>query len=183
MAAADSLTAERLREVLHYDPTTGLFTWRIARKKCTVGAIAGSSQPGRYVTIKIDYVRHYAHRLAWLYMIGSWPDHQVDHRNRDKADNRWRNLRAATQKQNNENMKVSPLSLSGVTGVRWHRRDKLWVARITHHRKKMTLGYFKSIEEAAACRREAEIRLFTHSPACEIPDAYRDGRDRTDGTP
>jgi hypothetical protein len=167
MAAADSLTAEHLREVLHYEPTTGVFTWSISRPKCAVGAVAGRRKPGSYVTIKIDYVAHYAHRLAWLYMTGSWPDHQVDHENLDKSDNRWENLRAATQKQNSENMARHTRSASGVTGVYWHGRDKRWMARITHHRKKITLGYFKTIEEAAACRREAEVRLFTHSPACK----------------
>lgn len=182
MAAANSLTAERLREVLHYDPLTGLFTWRMLRKKCPVGKVAGSCEPDRYVAIRIDYIRHYASRLAWLYMTGNWPDHQVDHENLNKSDNRWDNLRAATQKQNSENMPRDSRAASGVTGVYWFRRDKRWMARITHNRKKITLGYFKTLEEAAACRRDAEIRLFTHSPACKPPDACHDDRGRMDGT-
>ena len=164
--AVENLTAQRLREVLIYAPDTGVFTWRIARPKCRPGAATGHQQPGRYYLIKIDRVRYYAHRLAWLYMTGAWPAEQIDHKNLDKGDNRWDNLREATQKQNCENLTPRRGTISGSTGISWHARDNLWRARITHHRLEITLGYFKSKEAAIACRLEAEIRLFTHSAVC-----------------
>lgn len=156
-----TLTAERLREVLSYDPDTGIFTWRIPRKKCAVGMVAGSPEIGRYIRIKIDYELHYAHRLAWLYMTGFWPTCQVDHRNLDKSDNRWVNLREATQKQNSEN--VRHRNKHGHRGIHYHKQSGLWHARITHNLKRISLGYFHSIEEAIARRKQAESELFTHS--------------------
>lgn len=167
--AAHDLTAQRLQELLHYDPLTGLFTWRMARRKCTPGAVAGHGQKGRYVTIKIDYVRHYAHRLAWLYMTGAWPARQVDHRNKNKQDNRWTNLRQATQKQNCENMHDRAGTKSGVAGVTWHARDELWRVRIVHNQQEILLGYFKSLDDAIARRRAAEAQYFTHSPSSAPP--------------
>lgn len=163
MTTEERITVERLREVLHYDPLTGLFKWRSSRRKCIPGQTAGTTRKNSYVIIRVDYVQYYAHRLAWLYMNGRLPVEQIDHINRVKNDNRWANLREATQKQNGENRPPIIGTRSGVTGVTKHLRDNLWVARITHNRKKITLGYFKTIEEATACRRRAEAELFTHS--------------------
>lgn len=88
-----SLTHARLLEVLDYDPVSGLFRWRISNSnRAPVGAIAGSRRKG-HLAIRIDGVRHYAHRLAWLYMTGEWPKGQIDHKSRDGADNRWVNGR------------------------------------------------------------------------------------------
>lgn len=167
-----TLTAERLREVLSYDPDTGIFTWRIPRKKCAVGMVAGSPEIGRYIRIKIDYELHYAHRLAWLYMTGLWPACQVDHRNLDKSDNRWVNLREATPKQNSENVK--PRSKSGCRGIDFHSRSRLWRVRITHNLVRQTIGYFKTMEEAITAREAAERKFFTHSKACEPQPSCHD---------
>jgi hypothetical protein len=160
--AGNDLTAERMRAVTHYNPHTGAFTWRVPRRKCAVGADAGSTTPGSYARVKIDYKLYLAHRLAWLYMTGEWPAHHVDHINHDKSDNRWSNLRAATAKQNNENRSRYTRSTSGFIGVDRY-KDKFWRARICHHRKSITLGYFKTFEEACECRRAAEARLYTHA--------------------
>lgn len=165
MAIAD-LTAQRLRELIHYDPASGAFTWNTSRRKCARGGCAGGADQRGYIRIRLDYQHHYAHRLAWLYMTGRWPAQQVDHRNLNKSDNRWDNLREATQKQNCENFTINKRTTSGVLGVTWFPRTNTWRARICHNRIETTLGYFKTIEEARACRVAAEQRLFTHSQAC-----------------
>lgn len=90
------LTAERLREVLEYDPAIGVFRWLI--KPCgqiSIGDIAGCRHGEGYVQIRVIGRIYLAHRLAWLYMTGEWPISLIDHRNLDRSDNRWSNLREA----------------------------------------------------------------------------------------
>jgi hypothetical protein len=85
------LTAERLRELLNYDPDTGVFTWRVRPVHShRVGDIAGSVRTTRgYRLIGVAGRVYKAHRLAWLYMMGEWPKDQIDHINRDPSDNRF----------------------------------------------------------------------------------------------
>ena len=99
MAKAD-LTAQRLREALHYDPETGVFTWATAVSSKTVpGARAGNQHIAGYFRIRLDGYSYKAHRLAWLYMTGAWPAECIDHINRNNSDNRFSILREATHKQ------------------------------------------------------------------------------------
>src|SRR5690606_5927947 len=101
LMAAHDLTAARLRELLHYDPETGIFIWlpkpqsafsksRHHKAAYTryAGKVAGSLKKRGYCYIKIDGVMYGAHRLAWLYVHGCWPLNQIDHMNRQRADNR-----------------------------------------------------------------------------------------------
>ena len=77
------LTQERLKEVLHYDPETGIFMWLVAPNgRIRVGMEAGSSHDG-YIGIKVDRILYKAHRLAWFYMTGEWPANDVDHWDRN----------------------------------------------------------------------------------------------------
>lgn len=99
------LTQEYLQHLLHYDPLTGLWTWMnpLPRSKMCRGDLAGRiTQQGRR-QIRIASGFYYASRLAFLYMTGEWPEDQVDHINRIKDDDRWENLRPATQSQNSYN--------------------------------------------------------------------------------
>ena len=157
------LTAERLRELLHYDPATGHFTWLVQRGgTARVGSRAGCTCVDARITrrrLNVDRVLHQESRLAWLYMTGTWPEHEVDHIDRDPCNTKWSNLRAATRKQNIENS-VHPLGASGVRGVRWQRGG--WSARITHHRREIHLGRFERIEDAAEFRELARDMLYTH---------------------
>lgn len=140
------LTAESLRSVLHYDPDSGAFTWlQTLSTKTKIGAVAGT-QGGRSVIIKIDGHRYEANRLAWLYMTGSWPECEVDHENRRPRDNRWLNLRDATTTQNHANS-LYP-SESGVKGAYWHPKSNLWKCCITVSGKLISLGYYKTAQEA-----------------------------------
>ena len=98
------LTQEELKELLHYDPDTGVFTWKKGRQgRIKKGGIAGNEDQSGYCKIVVKGKRYGAHRLAFLYMEGYFPEHQVDHINRDRGDNRWVNLREATHTCNMRN--------------------------------------------------------------------------------
>jgi len=151
------LTAEYLRSILHYDQETGIFTWKVSPStKVKVGDVAGSPDGHGYLQIGIQSRPHKAHRLAWLYVYGSWPKDQIDHINRKRSDNRIYNLREVTNKQNGQNAGKYSHNTSGHPGVSWHKRDSRWVAQIMHNQKQIHLGYFASLEEAIAARKAAE---------------------------
>ena len=118
------LTAERLREVLSYDPKTGIFRWRKARGKLPAGAIAGVDTEKGYRRIGLDYANHYAHRLAWLYVHGQWPVEEIDHKNGVRSENWIKNLREATHAQNGQNITISQNNKSGAVGVVWSKKKK-----------------------------------------------------------
>ena len=142
MAIKPLITAERLRELLHYDPETGIFR-RLAVPTNRVKScdIAGTPDDKGYLLIKIDLRMYKAHRLAWLYMTGAWPEDKIDHIDLDKANNRFVNLREATDSQNEANKRMLRNNTSGYRGVSWHKRDKKWIAQIWVAGKKRHLGY------------------------------------------
>ena len=143
------LTQERLKELLDYDPETGVFTARVARSSnLPVGARAGSVTVRGYVNIHVCNKVYYAHRLAWFYVHGRWPNGHLDHINRVASDNRIANLREATRPQNMANTPVRSHNKSGKKGVAKHHHK--WVASICKHGRKVHLGSFGSAEEAHA---------------------------------
>ncbi len=140
-------TAERLRELLHYNPETGVFTWVVKRRGVRVGAMAGTvSSTNGYRIIRLDYRAYQAHRLAWLWMVGGWPKGQIDHLNCNKVDNRWCNLREATPTQNTRNRPVRRDNRIGFKGVA--RANHRWQARIWVNGKRFHIGCFDSPEDA-----------------------------------
>ncbi len=141
------LTAERLRELLHYDRITGLFTYRVTRGNRVAGSVAGSLCDG-YIHIKVDNVLHKAHRLAWLYMTGEWPVEEIDHEDRCRSNNVWYNLRPATKSQNQANRGRNVNNKSGFKGVHFHRLTGKWAAALTCGGARMHLGLFNTPEEA-----------------------------------
>ncbi len=151
------LTAECLRSVLHYDQETGIFTWKVSTsRRVKVGDVAGSQNGGGYLQISVQSRLQLAHRLAWLYIHGSWPKDQIDHINRIRTDNRISNLREVSHKQNMQNRSKPSTNTSGHTGVRWNKQRSKWQAYIMHNRKHLHLGYFSILEEAVAARKAAE---------------------------
>jgi hypothetical protein len=151
-----NITAERLREALHYDPETGSFTWRINRRAIRAGNAAGTKKSNGYIQIRIDQKTYLAHRLAWLYMTGDWPPHTIDHSNTDVSDNRFRNLREATQSQNNGNANLTKKNTSGRKGVSWKKSRGKWVASI--HQKH--IGIFENLDDAAKAYAKAAQEYF-----------------------
>lgn len=155
------LTAEFVREILDYNPDTGVFTWKVARSRTRVGSVAGYFQASRgYWLIKI-YGRLYpAHRLAWLYVHGTWPADQLDHRNRQRADNRIENLREATQTQNNANQGLASHNTSGAKGIYFRKTSGRWFAEIRCGGTYRWLGSFATPEEAQKSYAAAASEVF-----------------------
>lgn len=145
------LTQERLRELLSYDPETGIFTRLVSRPGPNghVGAIAGCDNGQGYIRIYVDGRAYKAHRLAWFYVHGEWVK-EIDHRNRNRADNHLKNLRPATRGQNRGNSGIYRNNTSGMTGVSFHAPTKKWKAQIQKDGRKKGLGYFFTAEDAHA---------------------------------
>lgn len=158
------VSQERVRQLLDYNPETGVFTWMVDRRgTARAGGIAGSPTTGRYTVIGIDGVLFRAHRLAWLLSYGYMPDQFIDHINGEPSDNRISNLREATPGQNQQNMKSAKSnSRSGVLGVGWHPTDEKWRARIRVDGKLIFIGNFdtKEAAEAAYVAKKREIHPF-----------------------
>ena len=160
------LTQKELKELLHYNPETGVFTWLVSEKKVKVGHSAGYvCKTTGYVEIRLCK-KFKAHRLAWLYMTGEWPRKGIDHINGIKDDNRWVNLREATQRQNLYNKGSIKGSSSKHKGVSWCKWAKKWVVRARGPAKHLNLGYFNCEHEAAlvynqfALKHHGEYALF-----------------------
>ena len=137
---AMQVTAERLREILDYDPATGVFTWR------KTGKTAGYVDTKGYRVIMIDGRGYKAHRLAWMNEHGNMPEKQVDHINGNRSDNRSENLRLATHGQNRANSK--PSAKSGLKGV-YAFTDGRWQAQIRVDKRNRSLGLYDCIVAAS----------------------------------
>lgn len=162
--------AKYLRERLHYDPETGVFTW--AEGTIKAGRIAGSRNAQGYLTICILGKNRYCHRLAWMYVYGEWPIDQIDHKNRIRDDNRIDNLRLATNAQNSANKDAPSNNTSGVKGVHWHSTAGKWQASLSVGGRRIYLGLHDDIEAAASTRAAAED-TFRLDPdlVAQIPDS------------
>lgn len=151
------MTQKELKQYLNYDPDTGVFTWKVTKRKdMKPGSIAGTISVNGYWVIRINDKLYYAHRLAFLYMEGYFPEHQVDHINRIKDDNRWCNLREVSRQCNSKNCGPSSKNTSGIVGVIWLKRDNKWCSRIAINKKQIGLGTFESKADAARARLEGE---------------------------
>lgn len=150
-----SLTAKRARELLSYDPATGILRWRSTGRK------AGNLEKSTgYVRVRIDGSRQYAHRLAFLVTTGDWPSFNIDHKNLIRDDNRWDNLRQATLSQNGANARLSSANKTGFKGVEWAPHAKRWRARLRFMGRRINLGYFDTPEEAHAAYLEKASEVF-----------------------
>lgn len=167
------ITLARLREVLAYEPQTGIFTWRVTMgSRAIVGAIAGCRKrlrSGKYrIEIEIDGRRYKAHRLAWFYVTGEWPSLQIDHEDGDSENNRFLNLRDVTNATNAQNRKTAgPRSTTGLLGVLRLRQGHrtYWQSKIMANGVSHYLGTFPTPEAAHAAYMVAKRQLHPESTA------------------
>lgn len=144
------MNADTLRQKLRYEPETGLFTWRAAPSNVVkAGSIAGGLMNRGYIFIKIDDVAYLAHRLAWLYVTGKWPENDVDHKDGNRTNNRFHNLRDVTRALNVQNLRGPRKdNKSGFLGV--SKDGSGWKAQIQVNKQKKYIGLFPSPELAHA---------------------------------
>ena len=149
------MNQKKLKSLLRYEPETGLFYWLVARQRVKAGAQAGYLNKKGYTRIKVDGKLYRAHRLAYLYMTGFWPEPEVDHKDGDKSNNRWRNLRPATSSQNKYNTPAR--NKLGVKGV-YPSGEKFQVL-LRENGKAGYFGTFDTIEQAEIVSLEHQKRL------------------------
>lgn len=154
-----SLTHERLKELLYYNPLTGIFTWQVYRSPIArVGYIAGTFDSHGHRQICVQRKLYGAQRLAWFYFYGTWPKNDIDHRNRIKDDNRISNLRDVPTALNCQNVvDARSNSKSNLLGV--HRTKYSFIAQIAVSGKKTHIGSFKTAQEAHVAYLEAKVKL------------------------
>jgi hypothetical protein len=173
---ADALTAERARELLSYDPETGVLRWRLDRGgKARAGTVAGYLNTNGHRQLEVDGVAYLTHRVIWLMAYGRWPATGTDHRNGKRDDNRLLNIREATQGENAQNYAIPITNSSGFLGVSRHKRSGKWHANIKVRRRQHFLGSFDAPEDAHAAYLAAKAKLHLFQP---VPrETNKDTRD------
>lgn len=187
---ATSLTAETLQQLMHYEPDTGRLYWnprrvdqftttkrRSAEEKCTwwnsryadTEAFTTVNSKG-YLKGEVFDRAYLAHRIIWCLMVGEWPEAMIDHQDGDRTNNRWQNLRAATQNQNARNRK-SKTGSSKYLGVYWHCIKKKWVAAIRSGGRSKYLGSFVDEADAARVYDNAARQIHGEFACPNFPDA------------
>lgn len=164
-----NLTQLYLKECLTYHKDSGLFIWnarpyshfKYAWDCDNWNARYSKKEAGtvseKYLIISIKNARYKAHRLAFLYVEGFFPENNVDHVDGDELNNRWNNLREASSRCNAQNRKLAKNNTSGVTGVTFNKKANRWAAQIVVAGKPKSLGYYPSFDAACAARYKKEI--------------------------
>lgn len=162
----NDFSAEYLRDRLHYDEISGRFTWlRVNKYDINPGDLAGHAASNGYITIRVGRKNYLAHRLAWLYVHGVWPEFHIDHIDGEKSNNGIANLRECTASQNGQNKKSYAKrqeKKSKHLGVSWDRKTQKWTAQITLKRKNYYLGRFhdEDLARDAYLKAKAEMHDF-----------------------
>lgn len=170
----DLVSVETLRSLISYDHVSGDLIWLIRPVYMFKTLRAANSWNTKYAgtpalnNIHKDgykngliFGKYYAaHRVCWALHYGRWPSEQIDHENRNRADNRILNLRDVSNSENQKNVKLQKNNTSGIVGV--SRKRKKWAATITVSRKQIHLGYFYNISDAVKARLAAEIEYNYH---------------------
>lgn len=170
------LTQKHLKEALDYNPETGIFIWLERDREYFPteessktwntrfsGKVAGYKDKRGYLQICVNGKKYWAHRLAFLYMTGDFPENDTDHINQKKSDNQWKNLRGVTNQENHKNLGMYPNNASGFTGVSFCKGNNKWETYIYAKGKRKYLGYFTNINDAIEARKAANIEYGYHA--------------------
>jgi hypothetical protein len=151
-----TITQELIRETFDYQD--GKLIWKKSKKSAVLGKVAGAVCGNGYVNVTLDGKTYKAHRLIYILHHGHVPE-MIDHIDRDKTNNRIENLRPATVSQNVCNREAPANSTSGIKGVRFHKRDKKWLAYTKISGKQKHVGTFESMDAAAIAATAARKEL------------------------
>jgi hypothetical protein len=155
---------EKIKELLQYDPISGIFTWigksATRANRIKIGSKAGSKHNKGYISISIFGIPILAHRLAWYFVHGEFPKNNIDHINCDPSDNRIENLRDISQAINSQNSRTARVNnKSGYLGVHFAKGSNKWTSQITINRKCKSLGLFETPEKAYEAYLKAKREL------------------------
>ncbi len=165
------LTAQKLREILHYDPDTGVWTWLVALSSTRgIGSIAGTVSVHGYRIITYRGEKYRSGKLAWLYMTGEWPTQEIDHDDRDKLNDRWGNLFDRSRSQNALNRDLQSNNFSGTRGIHFDTVRGKWNVQVKKDNVTHYIGRYDDYDEAVAARDEAASRL--HGSFAVITDPF-----------
>lgn len=152
-------TQEKLNSVFAYDPVSGIVTHKHTTLSGNSGDVVGYLHNEGYITAYVGRKEYLLHRLIWLMQTGEWPV-QVDHKDHNRSNNAWLNLRNVVSRDNQLNMskRVSKLDIQGVRQL----RSGKYHAYIMVNRKQISLGSFEELSDATKARKEAELRYGFH---------------------
>lgn len=153
------VTHKELKRLLDYDSLTGVFKWKNLNSKAKnikIGDVAGSKNKRGYIQIAVNGKTYYAHRLAWFYVYGYFPENRIDHKDQVKYHNWIKNLREASSQCNMRNSGNHKNNTSGVKGVGWDKKLNKWTAQITNNKKSKRLGYYNNFDDAVCARLAGE---------------------------
>lgn len=154
-----NFTLQQLKDRYHYSPLAGVFEKRVGGKRSGYRWVLAGSVVDKsgYLSMSVFGRRCAAHRLAWFYMHGEWPEFGLDHKDGDRLNNAISNLRLATAAQNSHNSQTPSHNTSGIKGVSFNRADKKWTAQVAVARRPILMRRFKTREEAADAVRTARV--------------------------
>jgi hypothetical protein len=153
----------QLKDLLDYNPSTGVVSWKVKRGKVKPGMEAGAPDAHGYRQINVGGRVLKTHRVAWALHYGEWPAGNMDHINHDRQDNRLSNLRVVTTQENNKNRSAMGDNTSGHMGVGFHKQTGKWRAYIGVDGRQIYLGLFDSLDLAVVERKRAEKKYGFHS--------------------
>jgi len=166
---------DHIHKYMSYNPDTGSMTWKKSTGGGqTLGAEVGHTNSKGYRGCKVCGRSYKLHRLIWLYQTGSFPKHDIDHINRNRSDNRWSNLRDVKSDVNAYNHKVRKDSKTGISGVSvtCDKYKLPYHVRIAVDNEEKHLGFYKTLDEAAMVRYNAECKYGLHE-AMEYSSAHQ----------
>jgi hypothetical protein len=143
------LTLKSLKKHVKYDPVTGVLTRliRTSNRVC-VGDVVGTNHGNGYLRVNINGWQEYAHRVAWFYMTGKMPKHEIDHKNGIRSDNRWKNIREATRRTNMENQRGARADNKSTGLIGAYKCRGKFRASIQTRKKQIHIGVFDTAMEA-----------------------------------
>ena len=152
---------ETVRKLFHYDAESGMLLWRNGNGRNVKPWQEAKAPNGNgYFSVKIENKNYPVHRIIWLYVYGSFPKQDIDHKNRIRNDNRLCNLRSVSRTDNCQNISLPSHNKSGHIGVSWFKKHNCWTVYVKVNKKNKWLGYFKNLDDAVVARKDGESKYY-----------------------